>query len=68
MYSETHIKFELHWSRQDKVLYKLLQEELGDTDHMEPLQNRIWFTLPGGVCIRKDINIPHCITYALLSN
>jgi hypothetical protein len=67
MYSETHIKFELTASGQGKMLYKLLQDELGHTDIWDPFFKRIWFTTPSNcVYIRKDIEIPQCVTYALL--
>ena len=48
-------------------LYKLLREELGDTDMYSKLQDRAWYTTPGGdIYIRKDIEIPKCITAMLL--
>lgn len=67
-FSLTHNKFNIYSSGHEKPMHKILQQELGETNLMDALDNRIWFTASSSVYIRKDVLVPRCITYALLYN
>lgn len=61
-------KFQHLWIGRDHAS-KYLREELGDTDPLTPLHQRVWFTMPDGhVWIHKDVVVPKSLLFKILES